>query len=252
MKATYNDVVAQTHQHVHCDGDAEATGGGGALTGSLQSTTLNESFPLLPGPTGWAVKGTSTAGAEDMTGYAICAGVDANVATSNDDVSSDSSASQNAICASSEDSVTGGGIEASNTGVRIEASYPPELITDRWYGLAKNTAAEERVVYTYAVCTDAYVIKYRNSDVVRVKSGENGKASASCKPKEAVLGGGFVAYTQGLPASGGWANASRPRDSKKDRKKVPDDGWFANYHNDSVVTHRLLVRAVCKAGAAPD
>jgi hypothetical protein len=66
-----------------------------------------------------------------------------------------------------------------------------------------------------------------------------------------VLGGGFVGYSKGLPASGGSTNLSRPFDSKKDRKKVPDDGWLARYHNDSVVTHRLLVVAVCKAGNVP-
>jgi hypothetical protein len=252
MKATYANVVTQTNQPVNCDGDAEATGGGGSITGVPGESVLNESFPTLPGPSGWTVEGSNPGNAEDMTGFAICAGVNANVGTSDEDITPDSSVTQNAFCPSNEEFVTGGGIEAPTPGVTIGASYPPELITDRWFGLAKNTSGVTVTVNTHAVCTDAYVVSYRNSDVVRVKPGENAKAAAACKRKHAVLGGGFVGFSDGLPASGGSVNASRPFDSKKDRKKVPDDGWLARYHNDSVVTHRLLVVAVCKAGNAPD
>jgi hypothetical protein len=252
MKGKYAGVVTQTSQPVACDGDAETTGGGGSIKGLPDQVFLNESFPTLPGPSGWTVEGTSTDGPQDMTGYAICAGIDANVGTAQEDIPAGSSATQNAFCPSSEELVTGGGIEASSNGVRIEATYPPELITDRWFGSAKNTSGGTISVDYHAVCTDAYIVKYRYSDVVNVKSGKEATASASCKPTEAVLGGGFVGFSEGLPASGGWAKESRPRDSKKDRKKVPDDGWRAKYYNGAVVTHRLLVVAACKKGNAPD
>jgi hypothetical protein len=252
MKATYANVVTQTNQPVNCDGDAEATGGGGSITGAPGASVLNESFPTLPGPSGWTVEGSNPGAAQDMRGFAICAGVDTAVSTADQDVDPGSHATQNAVCPVGEDFVTGGGIEAAAAGIVIGASYPPELITDRWFGLARNTSGSAISVNYHAVCTDAYVINYRNSDVVNVKPGESAKAAATCKRRHAVLGGGFVGFGDGLPASGGSANVSRPFDSKKDRKKVPDDGWLARYHNDSVVTHRLLVVAVCKAGNAPD
>jgi hypothetical protein len=252
MKATYVGVVSQTNQPVNCDGDAEATGGGGSITGVPGESVLNESFPTLPGPTGWTVEGSDPGGPQDMKGFAICAGVNTTVGTADNDIGSDSSATQNAFCPSSEEFVTGGGIEAPTAGVKIEATYPPELITDRWFGLAKNTTGATISVDYHAVCTDAYVVRYRNSDVVKVKPGQTAKAAAACTRRQAVLGGGFVGFSEGLPASGGSANVSRPFDSRKDRKKVPDDGWLAKYHNDAVVAHRLLVVAVCKAGNAPD
>jgi hypothetical protein len=249
-KATSSDVVGQTNLQVNCDGDSEATGGGGAIKGAPAETVLNESYPVTPGPAAWTVEGSSEGAPQDMTGFAICAGVDTNVVTTDDDIPAGSSATQAAFCPDAQ-FVTGGGIQAASDGIRIEATYPPELQTDNWFGSAKNAAGVTLPVDYHAVCTDVFVGRYRSSDVVRVKSGESGKASAACKAKEAVLGGGFVGFNQGLPASGGWVNASRPRDSKKDRKKVPDDGWFASYRNDSVVTHRLVVFAVCKAATAP-
>jgi hypothetical protein len=251
MKASYTAVVSQTSQPVSCDGDAEATGGGGSITGAPGESVLNESYPTLPGPTGWTVEGSNPGTAQDLKGYAICAGVDTNVATSDEDIGAGSSVTQNTFCPSSEEFATGGGIEAASSGVEIGATYPPELITDRWFGLATNTTGGTIDVDYHAVCTDAYSVRYRNSDVVRVKPGETGKAAATCGREHAVLGGGFVGYYEGLPASGGSVSASRPFDSKKDRKSVPDDGWLAKYHNDSVSAHRLLVVAVCKAGNAP-
>jgi hypothetical protein len=252
MKGKYAGVVTQTGQPVSCDEGGEATGGGGSITGPPDRVFLNESFPTLPGPSGWTVEGTSTGAAQDMTGYAICAGIDTSVGTADEDVAAGSSATQNAFCPSSEELVTGGGIEASSGGIRIETTYPPELITDRWFGLARNTDGGTISVNYHAVCTDANVVKYRNSDLINVKPGKDAKASASCKPKEAVLGGGFAGFSEGLPATGGWTSSSRPRDSKQDANKVPDDGWLAKYHNDAVVTHRLLVVAACKAANAPD
>jgi hypothetical protein len=124
-------------------------------------------------------------------------------------------------------------------------------LTDRWFGLAKNVSPFAVDVFYHAVCTGAFNVKYRNSEVIKVKSGDSASASASCKRKQAVLGGGWVALSGGLPAAGGWAKSSKPADSKSDKKKVPDDKWSVTYYNDSVVTHRLLVRAVCKAGGAP-
>jgi hypothetical protein len=252
MKGKYASVVTQTNQPVACDGDAEPTGGGGSITGPADQTFLNESYPTLPGPTGWTVEGTSEDGAQDMTGFAICAPNDMNVATSTVEVGAGSSTTQNAICASDSEFTTGGGMGAPSSGIRIGATYPPELITDTWFGVATNPTGGSIDVDYHAVCTDEYKVRYRNSDIVRVKSGEEGKGTASCKSKEAVLGGGFVGYHEGLPASGGWTTESVPRDSKKDAKKVPDDAWRAQYYNNSVVTHRLLVVAVCKAGDAPE
>jgi hypothetical protein len=212
---------------------------------------LNESYPTLPGPNGWTAEGTAET-AQNVTGYAICAGTDVSVATASENISSGSSATQQAFCPSDPGVVvTGGGVESSGSGIVIGATYPPELLTDRWFGLAKNTSGGQLEVLFHTVCTGAYVVNYRNSDVVRVKPGESAKATAACKSKEAVLGGGFAGFTDGLPAAGGWAKQSRPKDSKADGNKVPDDSWAVTYYNDSVTTHRLLVRAVCKAGNAP-
>ena len=250
MRASAGGVTTQTAQQVGCDGAAEATGGGGSISGPTATSTLNESYPRSAAPDGWIVEGTASP-AQTLTGYAICAGVNTNVATVDENVPAGSSFTQAAFCPG-DDSATGGGIEAATAGVRIEATYPPELQTDNWFTSAKNTTGGTIDVDSHAICTDAYIVKYRNSDVVRVKPDETGKAAAACKRREAVLGGGFVGFSEGLPASGGWASVNRPFDSKRDRKKVPDDGWRASYHNDAVVNHRLLVFAVCKAGNAPD
>jgi hypothetical protein len=246
-KATYPAVVTQTTQPVNCPGGTEATGGGGSITGAPGDSVLNESYPTLPGPTGWTVEGSNPQDAQNMNGFAICAGINTTVGTSDENVPAGSSVTQNTFCPSEEFAI-GGGIQAASPGVEIGATYPPELITDRWFGLAKNTSGAPVDVDNHAVCSASYIVRYRNSDVVNVKPGESKKATASCSRRHAVLGGGFVGFSDGLPAAGGSVTSSRPVDSKRDRKAVPDDGWAAKYHNDSVVTHRLLVVAVCKAG----
>ena len=248
-KATYFNVVTQTSQPVDCDPGTEAIGGGGAISDPRSTTALNESYPTLPGPSGWTVEGSGP-NARTLTAYAICSDSDVFPKSVQMDVPAGASITNTATC-DTDDFAAGGGIQASNSGVVINQSYPPQPQGDTgtWFGGAQNLANDERVVTYHATCDDDYLVAYR-SESVRVPKDENGKVSVSCGRRQAVIGGGLATRDDGVPATGPRTNVSRPIDTGVDGNEVPDDGWRAQVFNDSSSAVRLHAHAVCMRGMA--
>jgi len=74
-----------------------------------------------------------------------------------------------------------------------------------WFGLAYNPAGGIAAVTYYAVCSDAYLTRYR-SEPVKVKPGDARKVIARCRDDEAVLGGGVASLFDDFGSAG-----ARPR-----------------------------------------
>ena len=246
-KATYQDVVTQTAQPVQC-GDADVTGGGGSIAGPAESSALHESYPI--DGTGWQVEGSSTDGARKMTGFAIC---DPDEQYGYYDTQS--SLPENgavvhgaANCGGSSQPI-GGGAGATGGGIRLIASRPAVLpSTPGWRPSATNPTENDTLFNAYAICgskadTDSY--RFRESEPTRLRAGDAGKATAKCKPDEAVMGGGFIGELDNVSGYGVLAKSLRPVDSG-DRKKTPDDGWQAAAVNSESFKVNLIALAVCR------
>ncbi len=65
----------------------------------------------------------------------------------------------------------------------------------------------------------------------------------TCRNKQSVTGGGFVANFGSAQAH---IIQSRPFDSLNDKNKVPDDGWSVKFYNDSGNTQEFALTAACR------
>jgi hypothetical protein len=247
MRAKYLNVVTQTSQPVQCDGDAEVSGGGGSISGSSDDAILSESYPTPE--SAWQVEGSSSAGpSRTLTGYALCVGADLEYYFTTENVTTGSSISNGAPCGAFGELVTGGGLQADLPGLLMNWTRPEPGVGARWYSYAQNEGGLTMVVDYWTVCTSSYVLRYRTAEA-NARRGRAATITAKCKPKEAVMGGGF----HGSGNTGvidAWPVATKPWDSKDDAKKVPDDGWRVTLHNGSNERKSITAHAVCLRGEA--
>jgi hypothetical protein len=238
-KGTFPDVVTQTGQPVDCPAGADVSGGGGDISGPVASTFLNESYPVAG--EGWRVEGSSTSGARQLTGWAIC---DSNrsleVAVSQTALQSNSYTYTTPSCPASTEAI-GGGAGATGPGLEMIGARPSG---GQWQIGARNFSNSDTLFDAYAVCGNANGLRYRESEPKKVPEEDTGQATARCKAGEAVAGGGFRAKANGLPAPVP-AISLRPIDSG-DGKRVPDDGWQVTILNDQVGEAKLFAIAACR------
>jgi hypothetical protein len=244
FKGTYQDVVTQTNQPVECDisggGEVEVTGGGGSISGPAETSTLFESQPLPQ--EAWQVEGASTAGVQRMTGYAICGPVDLVYAINQTPITTNSSTYVLATC---PDPIGGGG-GATGAGLRLnmtQPALPPS--TPGWSSQMVNTTGSDSLFDYYGIC-GTYDVKFRRA-VTKIDDGESGSVIASCKGSETLLGGGFAGIKNDAVGYHIDLLATRPVDSKDDKKKVPDDGWQVKAANIAGLNNlELTAIATCR------
>jgi hypothetical protein len=178
-----------------------------------------------------------------------CSSPITEIGFANENVPVGSAITSHAPCPDSQLQPTGGGISSTADDVVFSTSYPDDPDFG-WFGLARNLGGGIAPVTYYAVCTDSYDSRYR-FESVKVKPGEAGKVTARCRADEAVLGGGVASLYKGFPSAGPKATATKPWDSKDDKKTVPDDGWQVKIYNGGVSKVDLQAHAVCKRGLNP-
>jgi hypothetical protein len=216
------------------------------ISGSSDDAILNESYPLPL--TGWAVEGSKSAGPNrTLTGYALCLGADLEYYFTTENVATGSSISNGAPCGSFGELVTGGGLQADLPGLLMNLTRPEPAVSPRWYSYAQNEGGLTMVVDYWTVCSSSYVLRYRTAEA-NAKKGQEATATAKCKAREAVMGGGFHASAGEFVAINVWPTATKPWDSKDDARKVPDDGWRVTLHNGSNAKVDVVAHAVCLHG----
>jgi hypothetical protein len=244
FKGTYRDVVTQTNQPVECDisggGEVEVTGGGGSISGPAETSTLFESHPLPQ--EAWQVEGASTAGVQKMTGYAICGPVDLVYAINQTPITTNSSTYVLATC---PDPIGGGG-GATGAGLRLNMTQPVlPPSTPGWSSQMVNTTGSDSLFDYYGIC-GTYDVKFRRA-VTKIDDGESGSVTASCKDSETLLGGGFAGIKNDAVGYHIDLLATKPVDSKDDKKKVPDDGWQVKAANIAGLNNlELTAIATCR------
>jgi hypothetical protein len=250
MRAKFTGVTSQAAQPANCDGDAELTGGGGSIGGPVKTTVLNGTFPT--DPAGWEAQG-DPGGVKPRTlaAYAIC-GARPTDHEMTGLIQFDSNTTYQGF-----GEPCGSGLPLSG-GMRLAqpAPYtwvistfpvvPPNMPVEWATSAANRSQTEDTLAEFHSVCSDVYDVRYRYSDPTRMKPLEAGVATASCKRKEAVLGGGFQSKHMNASAYQTPALATRPADSRSDRDKVPDDGWQARAFNTQEFNVNLIAIAVCK------
>lgn len=244
FKGTYRDVVTQTNQPVECDisggGEVEVTGGGGSISGPAETSTLFESHPLPQ--EAWQVEGASTAGVQKMTGYAICGPVDLVYAINQTPITTNSSTYVLATC---PDPIGGGG-GATGAGLRLNMTQPVlPPSTPGWSSQMVNTTGSDSLFDYYGIC-GTYDVRFRRA-VTKIDDGESGSVTASCKKSETLLGGGFAGIKNDAVGYQIDLLATKPVDSKDDKKKVPDDGWQVKAANIAGLNNlELTAIATCR------
>ena len=248
-KAKLAGVFAQAGPEARCAGGDQVTGGGGTISMPTQKTRLNATYTFSDGGgTGWAAEGSATAGsARAVSAYAICG---PNAVTYEDSMSGlgdNVSLIASASCPPSAPDPTGGGGFATGDGIDFNASIPrlPPSTPTGWTPIVLNRSGTDTVWNSTVVCSSTYELRYRESEPTRVKPGEIGGAVANCRPKEAVIGGGFAGTRDDIVGFHTPAQASRPKDSAADGNEVPDDGWQAKILNLEDFKLNAVAHAVC-------
>jgi hypothetical protein len=245
VKATHPNVQSQAGAPAACDDGDSATGGGGAISGGASNAYLNASHPT-PSP-GWQTEGRTTGiAARTVTTFAICGAAPTThlnttriIAPAGDPGGADL-ATAGGDCGPTEQTLGGGLESASDT--RLIASAPGNGFD--WSVIAQNHGALRAEPTIWWGCSSGYDTNATRR-VVAVKPNRAGTLKTPCRKSEAVVAGGFQARGGTDPARFSWATATRPFDSKKDRRKVPDDGWRATMFNDSASVIDLTVYAIC-------
>jgi hypothetical protein len=245
-RARFLSVVTQTAQPANCDGDANVVGGGGSMAGSAPESTLNETYPMQPDS--WQAEGSTTApNGRTLTAYAVCAGgFSLSHQSSQSPLGVNTVIIATAACEGAEEPIAGGG-GATGPGIRMIASFPRLAPSSPlgWHPFAHNTTASDTLWDSSAICSNLDV-RYRESDRVRVRPQETGKAVAECRQTEAVVSGGWAGKRDKVVGFTTRALTTKPWDSKDDANKVPDDGWLAKAQNLHTQRIDLIANAVCK------
>ena len=244
VRGKLNAVTAQAGAEAVCDAEDSATGGGGSISGNTGNASLNASSPTAPVP-GWQARG-STSGAQPrvVTAYAICGNQPVGETTNTETFPAGTSFGDGRVCPGAAVG-TSGGLSATGSDVLINAMVPNNPPFDFLISYT-NPGPGDATVTAYARCTDVLEVRTRTSEVKRIDPGESGKAIASCKASEAVVGGGLETAGDSLASPQPWVTAIKPWDSKADRRRVPDDGWLARAHHSGTKQVELTAYAVCK------
>jgi hypothetical protein len=246
LKATSANVNSQSGSPAECNGGDAVTGGGGAVSGPGENAGLNATAPIDVGGSGWMAQGRTTGvDPRKVHTYAICSPEAGGWSTGTSPL--DATGQTNDTLAATESCGPGetifGGISGSGGDVRVISTHPD---ADEWHSFVQNRSLSSANATSWRQCTTAYEPQAREGVAkAKIKGEKSGKATARCKPDEAVLAGGVEIAAGGEPARHTWTTATRPWDSE-DRKKVPDDGWLVkayNYNSDGKV--KLTAFALC-------
>lgn len=159
-------------------------------------------------------------------------------------------ATETATCDLSQGFVTGGGVRTigASSEWSLNATYPEDggdgdtMPNDAWRTFTFHREGPARTILADVVCMKGKQPSYVVNQLASVEQPKT-KLRAKCpKGKSVTGGGGFV--------SGGTDDShitsTRPYDSKKDKGKVPDDGWEVKFFDDNGVTQDYRAYAVCK------
>ena len=133
--------------------------------------------------------------------------------------------------------------------IYLSALYPQNdppftwgTYTDNFTGGQATNHPEETIVCDNDPGPGQY--KQRSSGSVTVPDATQKSATASCKKREIVVGGGV--YNGSLYADETEVSASGPVDDN-DRKRIPEDGWRAAVNNDEggSATESIIAYAIC-------
>jgi hypothetical protein len=246
FKATLPGVTAQEGPVADCGAEGFATGGGGTISGSPADAALNATVPSSFDADGWRAEGSTTGlSARKVTTYAICGSAELGYSNAGGNVEpagelGDVTGTTQG-CSESETALGGG--EGFGGDVRVVQTRPIGVAD--WILTVQNHAAVQGSYAVWYACSDAYDVT-RRAESTTVKRGDAGKATATCKRREAVINGGLAMTAGGEPKPDTWATATRPFDSA-DKKKTPDDGWTAKAYNESNAKIALTAYAVCAA-----
>ena len=244
MRAKYADVATQTAQPANCDGDSQVVGGGGSMAGPAPESTLNETYPMQP--TTWQAEGNTTAGARTLTAYAVCVGLVPIYENTQGPLDTNTVLYAAPSCDPGLDPIAGGG-GATGPGILTIASFPVlPPSTPGWRPVAFNQTQNDTLWDAYAICSEDVVVKHRESDRVKVRANDVGKAIAKCKPNESVISGGWAGMQDEVIGFVMRSQTTRPWDSKEDGNKVPDDGWLVKAQNIHTARVDLVANATCR------
>jgi hypothetical protein len=244
LRAKFPGVVSQAAQPANCDGDSQIVGGGGSMAGPAPKSTLNETYPVQPGS--WQAEGNTTGRARTLTAYAVCSGFVPEYESSQSPLGENTVLFAAVSCTPGLDPIAGGG-GATGAGILTIASFPalPPSTPLGWRPIAYNMTQDDTLWDSYAICSGLDV-KHRESDRVRVRADDVGKAIARCKPKEAVVSGGWAAKQDDVVGFVTRSLSTRPWDSSEDGNKVPDDGWMVKAQNLHTAAVDLVANATCR------
>jgi hypothetical protein len=153
--AISNPAGSQTGATVSCPSGTVALGGGGRLSSSSTSVSLNDEYPLAKGK-GWSVDANNASGAGDtVQAYVICGKKPAKytiVAGPGTAVGASASDEDVAICPSGS-TVLGGGGNSSSASTTVNLSGTTAAGNNAWEARASDTASAQSVITAYAICT---------------------------------------------------------------------------------------------------
>jgi hypothetical protein len=130
--------------------------------------------------------------------------------------------------------VGGGGGEEADAGRMLVETYP---LTPTTWAVKSVGAMTIHTLQVVEACLDAGVLESQFAFAQRdVKANAIGTAKATCPRGTRVSAGGVRSPSTII--------ASRPFDSRKDRDRVPDDGWLGVVQN-GVTDNVFDVHAVC-------
>ncbi len=142
----------------------------------------------------------------------------------------------------------GGGVAASGSAADfwLHANLPLDLVDsnqepdDGWRGTMFHHQGSLSGMTVRLVCMEGKVPDYETKS--RSTDGSP-TLKAMCDDGKSVTGGGAFA---GADASDSHVLSTVPVDSKRDRNRIPDDGWKASFYNDNAVNQTFAVTAICR------
>ncbi|MEJ7876139.1 MAG: hypothetical protein WKF62_05720 [Solirubrobacterales bacterium] len=242
LRTKRSEVQSQAGPPTACKGADQITGGGAAIGGKPAKAHLNSSGPVF-NDEAWLGEGRTASGSETVASWAICGDAETTQVASTD---SFGQVQYNAGFSCNAGESLSGGIRSAGGDVLLNGAFPDDSAGDTfdWIDSYQNDVAATATITSAVICSAGYPVVHRAASQ-QVKPGEAAKSIARCEHGEVVAGGGVSMTRQGIPQGDVWAQATRPWDSKDDKNKTPEDGWFAKSLNDTDQKVTLTSYASC-------
>ena len=247
------DIVVTTP----CGASAAAVGGGADATGPPKRSRISASRGDDDGSDpdelfddGWFAEGQNLSSAvRRFDVYAICriaggAELDYEAFTVN---LAGGEAGTVAVGCAAGNSVIGGGFALTEGNVvqslPTDGGDGDDRPDDAWKVKARNTTTKTSNFAAAATCLDVGPgdVAYRTASV-RAKPNSAKLVTTRCPPSKSVSGGGFSIAG---PSASSFVHSIRPRDSRADGNKVPDDRWQAHLVNGTGQRQAVRATAIC-------